>query len=143
MKPPYQPEKDYEDDDVSEEDSDGYAPVEKAPDTEETRWVQRCSVDVDLQDVINHINANSGTVSLKVTREHFFPLPSLETSRVYYWLISIGSNYRKLPTRDDLIKLHKYLETGEFPAWYLDMWKHGWEGHRVVRKPGSKLEKKV
>lgn len=143
MKPPYQPEKDYEDDDVSEEDSDGYAPVEKAPDTEETRWVKRCSVDVNLQDVINHINANSGTVSLKVTREHFFPLPSLETSRVYYWLISIGSNYRKLPTRDDLIKLHKYLETGEFPAWYLDMWKHGWEGHRVVRKPSSKLKKKV
>lgn len=89
VKPPYQRRRNSDSEDVSstEIDSDSNAPVDKAPETREKRWISRCSVKVNFEDVNNHFNAKSETVSLNISREFYI------LSYLYYKLCSYSFLY--------------------------------------------------
>lgn len=90
--------------------------------------------DCTLDDVLNHINANSGTVSLKVTQAKVYPLPSFVSNPLDCWFMCVGSNCAArggpLPTPGDLMVLHRYLGLKCPPAWYLDVRECYWKSQR-------------
>ena len=98
-------------------------------DAEPELFSVEAEVGCPLEKIVDHINANSGVGSPKITREHIFPYPCIVASQTYYWLICLRSNYDDgpLPAVSDVKRLQEYLELKDPPAWHLDMQRCVWK----------------
>lgn len=132
----------YEDDDDDDPEPDTSTQAEESalPESEAVDSGNKTGTDEDdliftIEELINHINDNSGTKSLIVTEESLYPLPCYRGTVVrMYWLIGLTSNYElgPKPTPEDIFRLHHYLGFKTLPAWFLDLTECGWTSRSTV-----------
>lgn len=91
---------------------------------------ERIDVGCAPKKIVDHINANAGVESFKVTYAFSYTYPCImDEGYLYYGLLSFRTNYdtNPPPDFDDIMKLYRYLEAEYPPAWHLDGFESGWK----------------